>query len=68
MRTGAGIIGGRYSTKRMHRFPGGGVFAYPMQVAAFDYIAHSEAMRTASAEKYVELSPALRTRSLGRRE
>ena len=39
----------------MHRFPDAGPFERAMQVAELDYIAGSEAMRTAIAENYVGL-------------
>jgi p-hydroxybenzoate 3-monooxygenase len=44
-----------YLTKLMHRFPDDGPFERRMQVAELDYIAQSEAMRTAIAENYVGL-------------
>ena len=44
-----------YLTKLMHRFPDDGPFERRMQVAELDYIATSEAMRTAIAENYVGL-------------
>jgi p-hydroxybenzoate 3-monooxygenase len=44
-----------YLTKLMHRFPEDGSFERRMQVAELDYIAESEAMRTAIAENYVGL-------------
>ncbi len=42
-------------TKLMHRFPEDGPFERAMQVAELDYIASSEAARTAIAENYVGL-------------
>ncbi|MDE2562671.1 MAG: 4-hydroxybenzoate 3-monooxygenase [Sphingomonadales bacterium] len=42
-------------TKLMHRFPEDGPFERRMQVAELDYIASSEAARTAIAENYVGL-------------
>jgi p-hydroxybenzoate 3-monooxygenase len=44
-----------YLTKLMHRFPDDGPFERRMQMAELDYIAQSEAMRTAIAENYVGL-------------
>ena len=44
-----------YLTKLVHRFPEDGPFERRMQVAELDYIAQSEAMRTAIAENYVGL-------------
>jgi p-hydroxybenzoate 3-monooxygenase len=44
-----------YLTKLMHRFPDDGAFERRMQIAELDYIAKSEAMRTAIAENYVGL-------------
>jgi p-hydroxybenzoate 3-monooxygenase len=44
-----------YLTKLMHRFPEDGAFERRMQIAELDYIAGSEAMRTAIAENYVGL-------------
>lgn len=44
-----------YLTKLMHRFPEDGPFERRMQLAELDYIASSEAMRTAIAENYVGL-------------
>lgn len=44
-----------YLTKLMHRFPDDGAFERRMQVAELDYVAGSEAMRTAIAENYVGL-------------
>ncbi|HEY5712014.1 MAG TPA: 4-hydroxybenzoate 3-monooxygenase [Allosphingosinicella sp.] len=44
-----------YLTKLMHRFPEDGPFERRMQVAELDYIAQSDAMRTAIAENYVGL-------------
>ena len=44
-----------YLTKLMHRFPEDGPFERRMQIAELDYIAQSEAMRTAIAENYVGL-------------
>ncbi|HEX8446372.1 MAG TPA: 4-hydroxybenzoate 3-monooxygenase [Sphingomonas sp.] len=44
-----------YLTKLMHRFPEDGAFERRMQVAELDYIATSDAMRTAIAENYVGL-------------
>ena len=44
-----------YLTKLMHRFPEDGAFERRMQTAELDYIAQSEAMRTAIAENYVGL-------------
>jgi len=44
-----------YLTKLVHRFPEDGPFERRMQVAELDYIAGSEAMRTAIAENYVGL-------------
>jgi p-hydroxybenzoate 3-monooxygenase len=44
-----------YLTGLMHRFPDAGPFERAMQVAELDYIAGSEAMRTAIAENYVGL-------------
>ena len=44
-----------YLTNLMHRFPENGSFERAMQVAELDYIAQSEAMRTAIAENYVGL-------------
>jgi p-hydroxybenzoate 3-monooxygenase len=44
-----------YLTSLMHRFPEAGPFERAMQVAELDYIAGSEAMRTAIAENYVGL-------------
>jgi p-hydroxybenzoate 3-monooxygenase len=44
-----------YLTSLMHRFPDAGSFDRAMQVAELDYIAGSEAMRTAIAENYVGL-------------
>ena len=45
-----------YLTNLMHRFPETGRFERAMQVAELDYIAGSEAMRTAIAENYVGLA------------
>lgn len=45
-----------YLTKLMHRFPEDGPFERRMQIAELDYIAQSEAMRTAIAENYVGLA------------
>ena len=42
-------------TNLMHRFPDSDAFARRMQIAELDYIAGSEAMRTAIAENYVGL-------------
>ncbi len=42
-------------TRLMHRFPDGDAFDRRMQVAELDYIASSEAARTAIAENYVGL-------------
>jgi p-hydroxybenzoate 3-monooxygenase len=44
-----------YLTNLMHRFPDAGPFDRAMQVAELDYIAGSEAMRTAIAENYAGL-------------
>jgi p-hydroxybenzoate 3-monooxygenase len=44
-----------YLTKLMHRFPEDGAFERRMQSAELDYIAGSEAMRTAIAENYAGL-------------
>jgi p-hydroxybenzoate 3-monooxygenase len=44
-----------YLTNLMHRFPEAGPFDRAMQVAELDYVAGSEAMRTAIAENYVGL-------------
>lgn len=44
-----------YLTKLMHRFPDDAPFDRRMQSAELDYIAGSEAMRTAIAENYVGL-------------
>jgi p-hydroxybenzoate 3-monooxygenase len=44
-----------YLTRLMHRFPEEGPFERRMQIAELDYIAESEAMRTAIAENYVGL-------------
>jgi p-hydroxybenzoate 3-monooxygenase len=44
-----------YLTKLMHRFPEDGAFERRMQNAELDYIAGSEAMRTAIAENYAGL-------------
>lgn len=44
-----------YLTKLMHRFPEDGSFERRMQLAELDFIASSEAMRTAIAENYVGL-------------
>jgi p-hydroxybenzoate 3-monooxygenase len=44
-----------YLTKLMHRFPDDGPFEHRMQQAELDYIAGSEAMRTAIAENYAGL-------------
>lgn len=44
-----------YLTGLMHRFPDTGPFERAMQVAELDYIASSQAMRTAIAENYIGL-------------
>ena len=44
-----------YLTNLTHRFPEAGPFERAMQIAELDYIAGSEAMRTAIAENYVGL-------------
>jgi p-hydroxybenzoate 3-monooxygenase len=44
-----------YLTKLMHRFPEDGAFERRMQTAELDYIAQSDAMRSAIAENYVGL-------------
>lgn len=44
-----------YRTKLMHRFPRDGAFEHRVQAAGLDYVASSDAMRTAIAENYVGL-------------
>lgn len=44
-----------FLTKLMHRFPDDGPFEHRMQSAELDYVAASDAMRTAIAENYVGL-------------
>src|SRR6185369_5795731 len=44
-----------FLTKLMHRFPEDGSFERRMQPAELDYIAQSDAIRTAIAENYVGL-------------
>lgn len=44
-----------YLTRLMHRFPDSDAFDRRMQIAELDYIAGSEAMRTAIAENYAGL-------------